>query len=330
MNYFSGDPPLPCPYLPPKVKSHSCGSTSCKHDFKVNSDIHAPQQCFIDTHSLFNSTFVWEGSAEQTVIEDVTCNHNKTLLILTSMDPDVSSGDTAQTIEVTIQTRGCNKPITAVIAPSAIRAFQVENFKKLVVKSLSGPAAAIQIIMQKTFCICCEEKEDFNRLSKKSNLFSNRTQINECFIGTHQLNNISNTLPAGSTQIFFEDFTCNHNKALLELRSTAQQVAVSIKTRDCNTPITVIVDPSPSLGLSSRRSIQVENLERLSITNLGSGSTTFILAGVKTFCICCNDKENNQNCEDCCNICDCCDNKEKCHTCKLCNKCSCSCNQTNL
>ena len=102
MNHFFDDPPLPCPYLPPKVKSHSCGSTSCKHDFKVNSDIHAPQQCFIDTHSVFNRTFVWEGSAEQTVIEDVTCNHNKTLLILNSFGSD----GTAQTIEITIQTRG--------------------------------------------------------------------------------------------------------------------------------------------------------------------------------------------------------------------------------
>ncbi|MEK4031488.1 hypothetical protein MKZ02_23945 [Pseudobacillus sp. FSL P4-0506] len=126
----------------------------------VYSGFHVPQKCFIDTHPFTGSLFLSVGGPEQTLIEDITCNHNKTLLILRSSRTG-GSGFNAQPIQVIIRTRGCTEPITTVLPPGIPRVFQVEDFESLVVANLgSGNEALLEYSMEKTFCICCSGEDN--------------------------------------------------------------------------------------------------------------------------------------------------------------------------
>ncbi|MGA3599826.1 hypothetical protein [Lysinibacillus agricola] len=277
----------------------------------------APQvvnKCFVDTHELFDNHMLLDGAETEVVFVDETCNHNKTLITVTSEQPSEGTGG-AQPVQVTIQTKGCDRPLIAVITPSNTRAFQVENFESLTLTNLSSSFAQVEYSIQKTFCICCEDDD--------KRMFHSCDQGGELFIGKHILDIDVVFSQEPSSLILFEDFTCNHNKTLLKFNAF-RAAAFTIKTRGC-LPRTIIVEGN---RLNPHdRVIQVENLESVSVTNLFSIQNFISLNGSKTFCISCPGKDNNRKCDSCCDKCNSCDNKNKCHTCKRCKKCSCSCNR---
>ncbi|SCM96469.1 Uncharacterized protein BWINRASL_03540 [Bacillus mycoides] len=300
----------------------------------VHPGFHVSQKCFIDTHP-YNGTFiVGTGVINQTVIEDLTCDHNQTLLVLKSVDPNQVSQDVAQPLEIRIYTKCCDRPITAVIPPEITKVFPVENFERLDVSNIGNDEGALAVSMEKTFCICCEEeninKKKCHSCDPKLSSCCNHNQKGECFIGVHVIPTFDVGLTPSSNQTVFEEFTCNHNKTLLELRATSQPISVTIKRRKCDTPLTIKIDPLPTFRDSLQRVIQVEDLESVSVLNLSAtGNATFSLSARKTFCICCDHEDNDRKCGSCCVKCNGCDDKNKCHTCNRCKKCSCSCNSKN-
>ncbi|PER99189.1 exosporium protein D [Bacillus cereus] len=129
--------------------------------------------CFVETHTIAGSgtnltgnvpiNIFLEDGAIQTVFEDFTNNHNKTLLQLSSI-PTPATGGTApaQPLEVTIRTKNSRTPIIARIPGSpggttqgGTRIFQVENFESLTVSNLGTSFGTLSTFIQKTFCICC-------------------------------------------------------------------------------------------------------------------------------------------------------------------------------
>ncbi|MFJ8460450.1 hypothetical protein ACIQ57_15125 [Lysinibacillus xylanilyticus] len=121
---------------------HHC-SNHPQHGF------HVPQECFVDTHTTGGTFTLQHDDPERTIFEDHTCNHNKTLLELISLDPG-TNGHSVPPIQITIRTRGCDRPIKDVITPGSTKVFQVEDFESLVVQSVGTEGAAdIQFIIKK-------------------------------------------------------------------------------------------------------------------------------------------------------------------------------------
>lgn len=86
-------------------------------------------------------------------MEDLTINHNKTLL-------QVSVPNDSGPIVVTIQTRSSNIPINATLVPNETRIFQVEDFQNLTLTNNSDTFDFIDIFINKTFCICCDDQNN--------------------------------------------------------------------------------------------------------------------------------------------------------------------------
>jgi len=299
-------------YTPLKFKARDvCQISQEKPCIQVPQAPKMVTKCFVDTHELFDNHMFLDGLETEVVFEDETCNHNKTLITVTSVTPTDVQTD-AQTVQVTIQTKGCDPPLIAVITPFNTRAFQIEDFESLTLTNLSTLPAEVEYSIQKTFCICCADDD-------KRMFHSCDQGVGELFTGKHILD-IDAVFSEETTLILFEDFTYNHNKTLLKFNAF-RSAAFTIKTRGC-LPKTIIVEGN---RLNPHdRAIQVENLESVSVTNLTSSQNFISLNGSKTFCISCPGKDNNHKCGSCCNSCN---NKNKCHTCKRCKKCSCSCNR---
>ncbi|HDR7317523.1 exosporium protein D [Bacillus toyonensis] len=133
-------------------------------DYKELSYSHCQKEnCYIETHSIAGSnttptensplTIIVPPGASRRVFEDFTNNHNKTLIQI-SVPSDVSS------IEVTIRTRRSSTPIIATLVPDETRVFQVEDFQSLTLTNNTEILDFIDILIQKTFCICCNDKND--------------------------------------------------------------------------------------------------------------------------------------------------------------------------
>ncbi len=117
---------------------------------------HQQDNCFVETHTIAGSganlngnipiTIFLEGITPQTVFEDFTKNHNKTLIQLFVV------GQSAPVI-VTIRTRGSRTPITAIIQPAQTKIFQVEDFQSLTLTRQEGPSSLVSLFVQKTFIL---------------------------------------------------------------------------------------------------------------------------------------------------------------------------------
>ncbi|MFJ7186173.1 hypothetical protein [Lysinibacillus xylanilyticus] len=323
-HHCSNQPQHHCPTQPqhhcPTQPQHHC-PTQPQHGF------HVPQECFVDTHTTGGSFTLQHDDPERTIFEDHTCNHNKTLLELTSLaGPDHLP---IPPIQITIRTRGCDRPIRDVILPESAKVFQVEDFESLVVQSVGTEGTAeIKFNIEKTFCICCvdDDKKTFYSYDQKLNLGNNHNQKGKCFIAKH---GFSVDYFGSSTQTIFEDYTCNHNKTLLDF-TINQPVSVTIRKRGCHIPLTLKLDPGV-------RSVQVEDLQSVSVSRtgdlLGDPSPALILRGQKTFCICCSGEDNDQKYDPCCGKCNFCDCKERCVCSCNCSKCrpqKCCCPKTNF
>ncbi|ASZ17868.1 exosporium protein D [Bacillus cereus group sp. TH43LC] len=119
--------------------------------------------CSIETHTIAGVRENSNGNipliidllntTPQTVFEDFTNNHNKTLIQLFVVGMSAP-------VDVTILTRGSNRPITTTLQPVQTKIFQVEDFQSLILTKHEGPASAVSLFAQKTFCICCNNQDD--------------------------------------------------------------------------------------------------------------------------------------------------------------------------
>jgi len=119
--------------------------------------------CFIETHTIAGSaenangnipvSVFLETTAPQTVFEDFTNNHNKTLIQLFVVGMSAP-------VQVTILTRRSSIPITTTLQPVQTKIFQVEDFQSLTLTKQEGPTSAVSLFVQKTFCICCNDNND--------------------------------------------------------------------------------------------------------------------------------------------------------------------------
>ncbi|MCU5331633.1 exosporium protein D [Bacillus wiedmannii] len=120
-----------------------------------------------------------------------------------------------------------------------------------------------------------------------------------CSIATHTISgtgiNLNGNIlldifvPPNSTITAFEDFTNNHNKALLQffVIGGLPPVTVTIVTRNSSRPITV------TLEALDTRIFQVEDFKSLIFTNATNENGGVSIFVEKTFCICCNSESNS-------------------------------------
>jgi len=231
--------------------------------------------CRIATHTIqgdiFRSFIIFSGATNQVVFEDYTNNHNKTLLTLRSLD---TTGSAAVPLTVTITTRNPKKTIIETIPGARTRSFQVENLESITVANSAAINGTLGVLMQKTFCISCSGQADQ--------------------IDTHTIDGSETFLefPVSTRtteQVVFQDYTCNHNKTLIQVRSAqlagepnAVPLPIEINTRS-GLEINVVI---PALGT---RAFQVEDFESLKVSNPGGeafGQLSVLIQ--KTFCICCD------------------------------------------
>ncbi|HHT7240281.1 MULTISPECIES: exosporium protein D [Bacillus] len=259
---------------------------------------HSRQQkenCFIETHTIAGSNIpldiIVPANTSRIVFEDSTNNHNKTLL-------QFHVSGTSAPIVVTIRIRNSHRPITATIATGETRILQVENFESLTLTNNTTTSSDIGIFIQKTFCICCSDRNDYYKEQSHS-----LNQKSNCFIETHTIAGSGTTstgnvpldiiVPPNTSRAVFEDLTSNHNKTLLQISvpNDSGPIEVTIRTRSSSIPIIATIVPNEI------RIFQVEDFQILTLTN---NSDTFDFIDIfiqKTFCICCNDQNNP--CDEC-------------------------------
>ncbi|OWT48615.1 exosporium protein D [Bacillus sp. K2I17] len=139
-------------------------------------------------------------------------------------------------------------------------------------------------------------KNDKKCYKKQSN---SAQQKASCSIATHTISgtgiNLNGNIlldifvPPNSTITAFEDFTNNHNKALLQffVIGGLPPVTVTIVTRNSSRPITV------TLEALDTRIFQVEDFKSLIFTNATNENGGVSIFVEKTFCICCNSESNS-------------------------------------
>ncbi|MEJ9227106.1 exosporium protein D [Priestia aryabhattai] len=134
--------------------------------------------------------------------------------------------------------------------------------------------------------------------------YSKKTNNEKFFVENHTIEGSGTNLtgniplaiavPANAVDVnVFEDFTKNHNKTLLQLSAVATGLTVSIFVRGSRLPI------SATIPAGSTRAFQVENFERLTVSNPSATTAGTLNAFIqKTFCIGCNNqnKKRNKNC----------------------------------
>ncbi|MFB4474307.1 exosporium protein D [Virgibacillus sp. SK37] len=252
--------------------------------------------CHIETHTVeginFRNFFVPAGSTNQAIFEDFTCNHNKLMLTLRSLDFTGNPGS-AVPLTITITKRNSSNQIIEVIPGARTRVFQVEDFESLTVSNPSPSSnGLLGVILQKTFCICCND----NRCSCNTCNPSSNNRSGNCQIATHRINGSNSFLefPVSTrttNQVIFEDHTCNHNKTILLLRSADAALVplnISISTRNCPDKILEVI---PERGT---RVFQVEDFEKLTVSNPSTTVEGLLHVFIqKTFCICCNDEKRD-------------------------------------
>ncbi|KAB2451739.1 exosporium protein D [Bacillus sp. CH126_4D] len=259
---------------------------------------HQKDNCFIETHTITGSNtalnFNVPANTTRTAFEDFTNNHNKTLL-------DLRIPGTSQPIEVTIRTRSSRLPINVTIVAGETRVFQVEDFHSLTLTNNTNINSNIGIFIQKTFCICCNNQNDYCKKYYNEPSYSHR-QKNNCYIETHTIAGLNTTptenspltiiVPPAASRRVFEDFTNNHNKTLIQISvpSDVSSIEVTIRTRRSPTPIIAILVPGET------RVFQVEDFQSLTLTNNTEILDFIDILIRKTFCICCND--NNDSCDE--------------------------------
>ncbi|TXR76958.1 exosporium protein D [Bacillus sp. AR8-1] len=118
---------------------------------------------FIETHTIAGSqtnsngniplNFFIGSNTSKTAFEDFTNNHNESLI-------QISVLNLFGAIEVTIQTRNSHIPITAKLESPETRIFQIEDFQSLTLTNNSLDDQIIDIFIQKTFCIYCNNRNN--------------------------------------------------------------------------------------------------------------------------------------------------------------------------
>jgi hypothetical protein len=143
-----------CPKDPGSSCCLSCNKGNKNCNCKEKQEVETT--CFIGTHSPPNSFYTQPCNGSSIVaFEDLTNNHNKTLIQATSFSPPPC------TAILIIETRDGGSPIERILPfsenPPTQFTIEVENVKRISVRCQGNPTGFCQVLIgiQKTFCICC-------------------------------------------------------------------------------------------------------------------------------------------------------------------------------
>ncbi|MFZ5354007.1 MAG: hypothetical protein ACOZCL_14980 [Bacillota bacterium] len=253
------------------------------------------RQCSISTHAISVSIEQPCNGEEVTLFEDFTSNHNKTLISIDSFTQPPCF------ITIIIETRKGQRiveeirPLTLQFGVIAQRAFQVEDLKRVAIicDGQAGGVCRGNLFINKTFCICCRKEKHkgkfLNKIGSMFNVFKTKKAIaSECFTELHE-DLISFAQPCDGTRAtYFEDYTDNHNKTLVEVSPGSAGCTITVYMATGSGEVIRRVVEFGTLG-----SFQVEDLKEVSIEctgNPGLGCTGLIIIR-KTFCICCKGDE---------------------------------------
>ena len=153
-----------CICCPKSLDSHCCSPGNLREE---NCDCMEEQEvettCFIDTHSLPISVYTLPCNGSSTMaFEDVTNNHNKTMIQATSFTPAPC------TAILTIETKDGCPPIERIL-PSLLEGgsptqlnIEVEDVRSVSIRCQGNPLGSCDVFLaiQKTFCICCPQNLD--------------------------------------------------------------------------------------------------------------------------------------------------------------------------
>ncbi|WP_459503190.1 hypothetical protein [Bacillus sp. C1] len=119
---------------------------------------YSKNNCFIKTYTIFGSgntpvNLEIIRATSQTIFENFTDNHNKTLIKLSYVNTSFAP------IELIIQTRQSRTPLTIILTPGNIKTFLVEDVEKITFTNSDEVDATISLLIQQTNCICCNDKK---------------------------------------------------------------------------------------------------------------------------------------------------------------------------
>ncbi|KSU82783.1 hypothetical protein GA0061096_3222 [Fictibacillus enclensis] len=134
------------------------------------------QNCQVGIHTAGNDAGFNIVTGLNTIFEDLTNNHNKTLIDITNLSP--------VTLTITIRTRDCHRNITEMLGSGLRRVFQVEDFESLTINS--PDESTVNVIVQKTFCICCGEEKEESSSSSFSHRKHQKKEALNAIVATHR------------------------------------------------------------------------------------------------------------------------------------------------
>jgi hypothetical protein len=251
-------------------------------------------ECSVQTHRISATNSITSGIPANTfdypLFIDYTKNHNKTFIQLTFTQGGVDT----QPLTVTIKTRdnhGFPNQIVEDLPLTRTRIFQVENFQELTIRNPNNLLISIQVYIEKTFCICCNENKDCQDCKEGKDV----NESDPCFTATHRVSNTQSIdLQAVGTEPLFIDNTKNHNKTFIQIQNVNSfTYNAIITTRDkkdgSSRQIVAEIPRGPSSVQPPTRIFQVEDFESLSFDDPDASPKIYI---EKTFCICCEDKKD--------------------------------------
>ncbi len=133
--------------------------------------------------------------------------------------------------------------------------------------------------------------------------FAKKEVKDKCFIDFHSTF-LDVTQPCnGTTVVYYQDTTDNHNKASIIIENFSECTLIAIiETRDGKSfeiPVTAF---QGQFGLFGERGITVENLLRVSVRCEGGGPEAICQGSIdidRTFCICCPGHKSKKYSCDC-------------------------------
>jgi hypothetical protein len=247
---------------------------------------------FLDTHGITVFTSLPCNGVPRVIFEDLTANPNRSFITVQN------TGQAQCRATVIIETD--NEIIKREIPPSPSGTassinLQLKNFRRLIVSCQGNPLGFCNIFstISKTFLICCPELE-----KEECSCCSQRDKQTTCFIDQHFIRTEEFTRQCdGSTVVIFEDFTVNHNKTAIIVRSNTRSpctASLIIETKDS----TIIRDIPPQVGnFNASMGIEVEDLRRISVRCQGNptGTCNLAVTAQKTFCICSTSSEKRKD-----------------------------------
>ncbi|WP_082188363.1 hypothetical protein, partial [Bacillus cereus] len=133
---------------------------------------------------------------------------------------------------------------------------------------------------------------DNKTYNKKYNCSHSSSNSRNCFLQNFTIFGSSTiptafTVPASSSVTVFENFTCNHNKTLIQFvysATSAAPVTLTVSSFNSRNPVLLTLTPGDA------RTILLEDVQNVVFSNPSPTAATFDSLFIQqTTCICCND-----------------------------------------